>query len=141
MLLIRKTTAVIIPVGSVIILLFTLCTDRNLKSLDVSLVQLENSRDGLYKVSGRIVDIEEERFTINDGDTNITIMGRLQDKKISDLVTSSKQLWGEVQLKKGNGVYNLISVRRSEGGLYIEDREKIKDTVIINTRGVIGKFQ
>lgn len=130
-----------IPIGSVIILLFTLCTDRNLKSLDVSLVQLENSRDGLYKVSGRIVDIEEERFTINDGNTNITIMGRLQDKKISDLVTSSKQLWGEVQLKKGNGVYNMISIKRSEDNLYIEDPSVLKNKVIINSKGVIGKFQ
>lgn len=141
MLLLKKTTAAIIPIGSVIILLFTLCTDRNLKSVNVSLVELEQTRDGLYKVGGRIVDISEDNFVINDGKTVITIMGRLQDKKISDLVTQSKQLWGEVQLKKGNGVYNMISIRRLDDGLYIEDTTTVKDKVIINSKGVLGKFQ
>lgn len=146
MLVLKKTTTVMIPIASIVILLFTLCTDRNLRSLDISLVELQSTRDGLYKVGGRIVNIDEDSFTINDGNTSITIMGRLQDKKISDLVTQSKhpggsQLWGEVQLKKGNGVFNMISIRRLEDSLYIEDPDKLKGKIIINTKGVIGKFQ
>lgn len=145
MLLLKKTTTVMIPIASIVILLFTLCTDRNLRSLDISLVELQSTRDGLYKVGGRIVNIDEDSFTINDGDTSITIMGRLQDKKISDLVTQSKhpggsQLWGEVQLKKGGGVYNMISIRRLEDSLYIEDPDKLKGKIIINSKGVLGRF-
>lgn len=145
MLLLKKTTTVMIPIASIVILLFTLCTDRNLRSLDISLVELQSTRDGLYKVGGRIVNIDEDSFTINDGNTSITIMGRLQDKKISDLVTQSKhpggsQLWGEVQLKKGGGVYNMISIRRLEDSLYIEDPDKLKGKIIINSKGVLGRF-
>jgi hypothetical protein len=91
-------------------------------------------------VSARIVDINEGDFTINDGDISIKIFGVLQDKKLSTLYTTDSKLYGEVTLKKGNGSYVVVSIKRIEDELYITDTTSIKDKVIVNTKGVIGKF-
>lgn len=140
MLVVKKSVWVWVVLSSICVYWFILNTDRNLKAINVSLRELEETRSGLYNISARIVDIEEDNFSINDGETNIKIRGRLQDKNIITLVTQSKKLFAEIKVKKSGGMYTLVSIKRADDQLYVESPEKIKGNVIINSKGILGKF-
>lgn len=141
MLLVKKSIGLLVPFTMISVYLFILYTDRNLKPLGVGLSTLENSRNGLYKVSVKISDIEQNEFTVNDGNISLRIMGNLQNKKLSDLYTQGKELYGHVTLKKNSDTYTLVSLKRIEDELYITDTASIKDKIIVNTKGILGKFQ
>lgn len=119
---------------------FVLNTNRNLGSIRIGLNDLEDTRNGIYTISAKVVDINEEDFTANDNNISLKIFGKVQDKKLSELYDNNKQIYGEIKLKKSNGSYSLISIKRLESHLYILNKEEIKGKIIINEKGVIGTF-
>ena len=127
--------------SSVIVYSYATYSDQSLKPIKVGLNQLESAKKGTYKVAARIVDINEETFTISNDEINIEIRGRLTDKKLSDLYTQKEKLFGEIQVTKSNGNYNLVSIKRYEGHLYVVNKTDIKGKLILNTKGVIGTFK
>jgi hypothetical protein len=141
MILLKKSVGVLLVFSVISVYLFTLNTDRSFKPLKVGLIELESAKKGTYKVAARIVDINENDFTISNGEISLQVKGRLVNKKLSDLYTQKRTLFGEIQITKAGGEYNLISIKQLESELYIVNREEIKDNVILNTKGAIGIFK
>jgi hypothetical protein len=126
--------------GMVTTYTFTLHTDKSFKPTHISLNDLESAKRGNYIVNANVEDINEKEFTIGNGETQVQVQGRLGDKKLSDLYTKKQKIYGQIQITKIGGQYSLISIKRLEGELYITNYNQIKGQVIVNTRGLIGKF-
>lgn len=140
MILVNKLVHTLLLTSVVVMYVCTLHVDKSFKPIHVGLNDLESAKRGNYIVNANVEDITENEFTIGNGETQIQIRGRLEDKKLSELYTQKKKISGQIQVNKIGGEYNLVSIKRLESELYVTDYNQIKGQVIVNTRGAIGKF-
>lgn len=143
MLLIKNTLGIAIPLMAIPIYLFTSYTDRNINPVSVGLNQLESSREGLYKVSAKLTDIDESSITLNNGDISIKVFGNVTDKKVSELYSESvstkkKSITGDFTIRKSNGIYNFVRMNKTESDLYLDSNHVPEKTLLINTKGTVA---